>query len=207
MLTALRTAAMSAVAARHLAPAGAQTMAIIGNGAHTSSRRWPSRRFVESPLSGSLVSTPRPHAARCVWWLHQHQDHAGQPIAPLACLDGLRAAHGTPPHRPRPHRARGGKLQHDPPQAAEDRRRRHQERPPHQDRPFRANWPCLFQRSDRRPPGLRRPRPAPTPPSSASPTPNYPTDRATSAGAAPLVNNTEPEPAESSAKGATARHA
>ena len=33
MLTALRTAAMSAVAARHLAPAGAQTMAIIGNGA------------------------------------------------------------------------------------------------------------------------------------------------------------------------------
>jgi ornithine cyclodeaminase len=33
MLTALRTAAMSAVAARHLAPAGAPTMAIIGNGA------------------------------------------------------------------------------------------------------------------------------------------------------------------------------
>lgn len=33
MLTALRTAAMSAVAARHLAPAGARTMAIIGNGA------------------------------------------------------------------------------------------------------------------------------------------------------------------------------
>ena len=33
MLTALRTAAMSAVAARHLAPAGAATMAVIGNGA------------------------------------------------------------------------------------------------------------------------------------------------------------------------------
>ena len=33
MLTALRTAAMSAVAARHLAPADAGTMAIIGNGA------------------------------------------------------------------------------------------------------------------------------------------------------------------------------
>jgi len=33
MLTALRTAAMSAVAGRHLAPAGAPTMAIIGNGA------------------------------------------------------------------------------------------------------------------------------------------------------------------------------
>ncbi len=33
MLTALRTAAMSAVAAKHLAPAGARTMAIIGNGA------------------------------------------------------------------------------------------------------------------------------------------------------------------------------
>ncbi|MBA3324066.1 MAG: ornithine cyclodeaminase [Rhodobacteraceae bacterium] len=33
LLTALRTAAMSAVAARHLAPAGAGTMAIIGNGA------------------------------------------------------------------------------------------------------------------------------------------------------------------------------
>jgi ornithine cyclodeaminase len=33
MLTALRTAAMSAVAAKYLAPAGAETMAIIGNGA------------------------------------------------------------------------------------------------------------------------------------------------------------------------------
>lgn len=33
MLTALRTAAMSAVAAKHLAPKGAETMAIIGNGA------------------------------------------------------------------------------------------------------------------------------------------------------------------------------
>jgi ornithine cyclodeaminase len=33
MLTALRTAAMSAVAAKHLAPTGARTMAIIGNGA------------------------------------------------------------------------------------------------------------------------------------------------------------------------------
>ena len=35
ILTALRTAAMSAVAARHLAPAGADTMAIIGNGAQS----------------------------------------------------------------------------------------------------------------------------------------------------------------------------
>ncbi len=35
ILTALRTAAMSAVAARHLAPAGSQTMAIIGNGAQS----------------------------------------------------------------------------------------------------------------------------------------------------------------------------
>lgn len=34
-LTALRTAAMSAVAAKHLAPAGASTMAIIGNGAQS----------------------------------------------------------------------------------------------------------------------------------------------------------------------------
>lgn len=33
MLTALRTAATSAMAARHLAPAGSKTMAIIGNGA------------------------------------------------------------------------------------------------------------------------------------------------------------------------------
>ena len=35
ILTALRTAAMSAVAARYLAPAGADTMAIIGNGAQS----------------------------------------------------------------------------------------------------------------------------------------------------------------------------
>ncbi|MDQ0348691.1 ornithine cyclodeaminase [Ancylobacter vacuolatus] len=35
ILTALRTAAMSAVAARHLAPAGASCMAIIGNGAQS----------------------------------------------------------------------------------------------------------------------------------------------------------------------------
>ena len=35
ILTALRTAAMSAVAARHLAPAGAATMALIGNGAQS----------------------------------------------------------------------------------------------------------------------------------------------------------------------------
>lgn len=35
ILTALRTAAMSAVAARHLAPAGARCMAIIGNGAQS----------------------------------------------------------------------------------------------------------------------------------------------------------------------------
>ncbi|SDI94344.1 ornithine cyclodeaminase [Aliiruegeria lutimaris] len=35
ILTALRTAAMSAVAARHLAPAAADTMAIIGNGAQS----------------------------------------------------------------------------------------------------------------------------------------------------------------------------
>ncbi|MET0742569.1 MAG: ornithine cyclodeaminase [Microvirga sp.] len=35
ILTALRTAAMSAVAARHLAPAGADTMAVIGNGAQS----------------------------------------------------------------------------------------------------------------------------------------------------------------------------
>ncbi len=35
ILTALRTAATSAVAARHLAPAGARTMAIIGNGAQS----------------------------------------------------------------------------------------------------------------------------------------------------------------------------
>jgi ornithine cyclodeaminase len=33
LLTALRTAAMSAVAAKHLAPKGATTMAMIGNGA------------------------------------------------------------------------------------------------------------------------------------------------------------------------------
>jgi len=33
LLTALRTAAMSAVAAKHLAPTGAKTMALIGNGA------------------------------------------------------------------------------------------------------------------------------------------------------------------------------
>ena len=35
LLTALRTAAMSALAARHLAPAGAATMALIGNGAQS----------------------------------------------------------------------------------------------------------------------------------------------------------------------------
>lgn len=35
MLTALRTAAMSALAARHLAPRGARTMAVIGNGAQS----------------------------------------------------------------------------------------------------------------------------------------------------------------------------
>ncbi len=35
ILTALRTAAMSAVAARHLAPKGADTMAMIGNGAQS----------------------------------------------------------------------------------------------------------------------------------------------------------------------------
>jgi len=35
LLTALRTAAMSALAARHLAPTGAHTMAIIGNGAQS----------------------------------------------------------------------------------------------------------------------------------------------------------------------------
>src|SRR5690606_35422335 len=35
ILTALRTAATSAVAARHLAPAGARTMALIGNGAQS----------------------------------------------------------------------------------------------------------------------------------------------------------------------------
>ena len=35
ILTALRTAATSAVAAKHLAPAGADTMAIIGNGAQS----------------------------------------------------------------------------------------------------------------------------------------------------------------------------
>lgn len=33
VLTALRTAAMSALAASHLAPRGARTMAMIGNGA------------------------------------------------------------------------------------------------------------------------------------------------------------------------------
>jgi ornithine cyclodeaminase len=35
MLTALRTAAMSALAARHLAPSGSATMAVIGNGAQS----------------------------------------------------------------------------------------------------------------------------------------------------------------------------
>jgi ornithine cyclodeaminase len=35
LLTALRTAAMSALAARHLAPRGARTMAVIGNGAQS----------------------------------------------------------------------------------------------------------------------------------------------------------------------------
>lgn len=35
LLTALRTAAMSALAARHLAPPGARTMALIGNGAQS----------------------------------------------------------------------------------------------------------------------------------------------------------------------------
>ncbi|MGD9866031.1 MAG: ornithine cyclodeaminase, partial [Pseudodonghicola sp.] len=35
LLTALRTAATSALAARHLAPAGADTMAMIGNGAQS----------------------------------------------------------------------------------------------------------------------------------------------------------------------------
>ncbi len=35
LLTALRTAAMSALAARYLAPAGARTMAVIGNGAQS----------------------------------------------------------------------------------------------------------------------------------------------------------------------------
>ncbi|TGU16634.1 ornithine cyclodeaminase, partial [Mesorhizobium sp. M4B.F.Ca.ET.150.01.1.1] len=35
ILTALRTAATSAVAAKYLAPSGARTMAIIGNGAQS----------------------------------------------------------------------------------------------------------------------------------------------------------------------------
>jgi len=38
ILTALRTAAMSALAARHLAPKGARTMALIGNGAQSESQ-------------------------------------------------------------------------------------------------------------------------------------------------------------------------
>ncbi len=49
MLTALRTAAMSALAAKYLAPEHARTMAIIGNGAQSEFRRLPSRRFSGQP--------------------------------------------------------------------------------------------------------------------------------------------------------------
>jgi hypothetical protein len=104
-----------------------------------------------SPLRGVAAPAPRP----CGPIDGQEAidpisggDAASRPrraIAPLARLDGLRAAHGTPPHRPRPHRTGPGHLRHDPPQAAEDRRRRYQERSPHQDRPFRACWPCLIR--------------------------------------------------------------
>ncbi|NDR57189.1 ornithine cyclodeaminase [Aliiruegeria sabulilitoris] len=46
ILTALRTAAMSAVAAKYLAPAGADTMAIIGNGAQSEFQALAFQRLV-----------------------------------------------------------------------------------------------------------------------------------------------------------------
>jgi ornithine cyclodeaminase len=53
ILTALRTAATSAMAARHLAPPGARTMAMIGNGAQS----------VASSMCGSMTSIQPRHAS------------------------------------------------------------------------------------------------------------------------------------------------
>ena len=58
--TAIRTAAMSAVAAGAMARPDSRTMALIGNGRRVSFRRWPSITCSASRLSISSISIPVP---------------------------------------------------------------------------------------------------------------------------------------------------
>lgn len=60
LLTAMRTAAMSALAAKHLAPEGAHVMAMIGNGAQAEFQCLAFWRSAASTPSGCGTSTLPP---------------------------------------------------------------------------------------------------------------------------------------------------
>ncbi|WP_320668562.1 ornithine cyclodeaminase family protein [Patulibacter defluvii] len=59
-VTALRTGAVAAVAARALAPAGARTVGVIGAGLHG---RWAARCLAAAGYGPGVASDPRPEAA------------------------------------------------------------------------------------------------------------------------------------------------
>ncbi len=65
LLTALRTAATSALAARHLARAGSRTMALIGNGAQAEFQALAFRALLGVDACASPTSTRRPRASAC----------------------------------------------------------------------------------------------------------------------------------------------
>jgi hypothetical protein len=155
----------------------------------------------------SLRRPQGPHAACCVGWLHQRQDNARQSMARRPSIRSLK---GTRPA------GRGGQLRlwlalmaYVLLTALRRIGLAHTDL---------AKATCGTigsgcSRSALSSPKvsaasrLPSPRPAPTLPSSASPTPDYPADRATGAAAAPPSNNAEPSPVQTSANGATARHA
>ena len=65
ILTALRTAATSAVAAKYLAPEGAQTMAIIGNGAQSEFQALAFKALLRRRCGCGSTTSTRPRRARC----------------------------------------------------------------------------------------------------------------------------------------------
>ncbi|MGN6303426.1 MAG: ornithine cyclodeaminase [Mesorhizobium sp.] len=88
MLTALRTAATSAVAAKYLAPKGARTMAIIGNGAQSEFQAVAFKAIVGIDMV-RLYDVDRSASEKCV------RNLAGLGIETVICASGQEAVEGA----------------------------------------------------------------------------------------------------------------
>src|SRR5512144_1759746 len=118
-----------------------------------------SRHRVVSSLrySMSTLGDDTPTIAACQIWSKRIQINAGQSIAAVVRLDGLRAHLRTAPARPRPYPVRPGHLRHYSPAAAENRCLGPHQHPPRHGGDGLGLPPSARIRPRPRPPQQRRP--------------------------------------------------